>query len=87
MQTKEKLSLQKLNNIVLEQVATAHKEGQTPSLIIEVDEMNEYTLGELIYFFFITAAIGGYLLEINPFNQPGVERYKYLVNEELKNVR
>ncbi len=87
LQTKEKLSLQKLNNIVLEQVATAHKEGQTPSLIIEVDEMNEYTLGELIYFFFLTAAIGGYLLEINPFNQPGVERYKYLVNEELKNVR
>lgn len=74
-----------LNNMVLEQVCIAHKEASTPSIIIEIDKMNEYTLGELIYFFYLTAAIGGYLLEINPFDQPGVERYKELVNNELKN--
>ena len=72
--------------MVVEKVYIAHEEGDTSSLIIEIDEMSEYTLGELIYFFYLTAAIGGYLLEINPFDQPGVERYKELVNRELKNL-
>lgn len=79
-------SLHNLNNMVVEKVCIAHEEGDTSSLIIEIDEMSEYTLGELIYFFYLTAAIGGYLLEINPFDQPGVERYKELVNRELKNL-
>lgn len=77
-------SLHNLNNMVVDKVCIAHKEGNTPSLVIEIDEMNAYTLGELIYFFYLTSAIGGYLLEINPFDQPGVERYKELVNKELK---
>lgn len=78
-------SLHAVNNMVIEKVCIAHEEGNTPSLVIEIDSMNAYTLGELIYFFYLTAAIGGYLLEINPFNQPGVERYKELVNSELQN--
>ena len=79
----KRMDLHCINNLVLDKVCIAHKEGNTPSLVIEIDEINEYTLGELIYFFFLTAAIGGYLLGLNPFDQPGVERYKELVNNEL----
>ena len=43
---------------------------------IEIPAINEYHLGELVYFFEIACGISGYLLEVNPFNQPGVEAYK-----------
>lgn len=54
----------------------AHVKGQVPNLIINVPEMNEYYFGKLIYFFEKACAISGYLLGVNPFNQPGVEEYK-----------
>jgi glucose-6-phosphate isomerase len=43
---------------------------------IEIPAINEYHLGEMVYFFEIACGISGYLLEVNPFNQPGVEAYK-----------
>lgn len=54
----------------------AHTEGGVGNLIIECDELNEHSLGYLIYFFEKVCAISGYILGVNPFNQPGVESYK-----------
>ena len=54
----------------------AHTEGGVPNLIIECGERNEETLGELIYFFEYACGLSGYLLDVNPFDQPGVEAYK-----------
>jgi len=47
-----------------------------PNLILDVPEMNAYWLGQLIFFFEKSCAISGYVLAVNPFNQPGVEAYK-----------
>ncbi len=54
----------------------AHTDGKTPNLIIEIEKRNEFNLGYLFYFFEITCAIDGYILDVNPFDQPGVEEYK-----------
>ncbi len=54
----------------------AHRDGGTDSLIIEFGGKDAYSLGELIYFFFASCAISGYILGVNPFDQPGVEAYK-----------
>lgn len=54
----------------------AHVEGGVPNLRIELPELNEYYLGELIYFFEIACGISGNILGVNPFDQPGVEAYK-----------
>lgn len=54
----------------------AHIDGGVPNMLIEIPAINEYHLGELVYFFEIACGISGYLLEVNPFNQPGVEAYK-----------
>ena len=45
-------------------------------MVLEVSERSEYVLGELIYFFELACAISGYILSVNPFDQPGVESYK-----------
>lgn len=54
----------------------AHNDGGVPNLVLSVPEMNEYELGYLIYFFEKACAVSGYVLGVNPFNQPGVESYK-----------
>ncbi len=54
----------------------AHVDGGVPNIRIEIPKLNEYSLGELIYFFEKACGISGYLLGVNPFNQPGVEAYK-----------
>ena len=54
----------------------AHVEGGVPNLIIRAGEINAYTCGELIYFFEYACGLSGYLLGVNPFDQPGVEAYK-----------
>jgi glucose-6-phosphate isomerase len=54
----------------------AHIDGGVPNIRIEIPTLNESHLGELVYFFEIACGISGYLLEVNPFNQPGVEAYK-----------
>lgn len=81
-----KISYADLNMIVLDQVAVAHAMGNTPSIIINIDEINAFNFGELVYFFFVAAAAGAYLLNENPFNQPGVEKYKQLVKEKIKEL-
>lgn len=54
----------------------AHTDGGVPVLTVEVDGLNEKTLGELFYFFQLACAVSAYILGVNPFNQPGVEHYK-----------
>lgn len=54
----------------------AHVDGGVPNIRIEVPIINEYQLGEIIFFFETACAISGYLLDVNPFDQPGVEAYK-----------
>ena len=70
--------------IALKQVAFAHLEAGVESNIIMIDQLDEFHLGMLIYFFEIAAATGAYLLSVNPFNQPGVNFYKNLITKELK---
>ena len=57
-------------------VTLAHVDGGVPNVLISVDSRDEKSLGELIYFFEFTCGISGYLLGVNPFDQPGVEAYK-----------
>ena len=54
----------------------AHVDGGVPNMRLIVPELNEFYLGEIIYFFEIGCGISGYILGVNPFNQPGVEAYK-----------
>ena len=53
-----------------------HFEGGVPNLIVEADGRNAEALGQLIYFFEYACGLSGYLLGVNPFDQPGVEAYK-----------
>ena len=54
----------------------AHTDGSVPNLVLNVPKQNEFYLGELFYFFEFAVGVSGYLLGMNPFNQPGVESYK-----------
>ena len=54
----------------------AHTDGQVPNLLINIPTLDEYNFGYLVYFFEKACGISGYLLGVNPFNQPGVEAYK-----------
>ncbi len=65
-----------VNRKAFEGTVIAHTEGGVPNMVIEVPKLNEYELGYMIYFFEKACAISGYLLGVNPFNQPGVESYK-----------
>ena len=65
-----------VNQKAFEGTVLAHNDGGVPNVVINVPEMNETELGYLIYFFEKACAISGYMLGVNPFNQPGVESYK-----------
>jgi len=62
----------------------AHIDGGVPNIRIEIPELNEYYLGQLLYFFERACGISGYLLGVNPFDQPGVEAYKKNMFKLLK---
>ena len=65
-----------VNEKAFEGTVLAHTDGGVPNLVISVDKADEENLGRLIYFFEKACAVSGYLLGVNPFNQPGVESYK-----------
>ncbi len=65
-----------VNRKALEGTVLAHTEGGVPNIMIEMDDTTEESLGYLIYFFEKACAVSGYVLGVNPFNQPGVESYK-----------
>ena len=65
-----------VNKSAMNGTILAHTDGQVPNLMVKVPEVNEFYLGELFYFFEFACGVSGYLLGVNPFNQPGVESYK-----------
>ena len=65
-----------VNKSAMNGTILAHTDGQVPNFMVHVPEVNEFYLGELFYFFEFACGISGYLLGVNPFNQPGVESYK-----------
>ena len=65
-----------VNQKAYEGTLLAHTEGGVPNIVLDVDKIDEENVGELIYFFEKACAISGYVLGVNPFNQPGVESYK-----------
>ncbi|MGN0267327.1 MAG: glucose-6-phosphate isomerase [Lachnospiraceae bacterium] len=69
-------TIQYMNEKAMNGTMLAHVDGGVPNVIITLDELSDYTFGELVFFFWKSLGISGYLLGINPFNQPGVEDYK-----------
>lgn len=69
-------TLNEINHKAMEGTVIAHVNGKVPNIMIEVDKLDEFNLGELLYFFEKACGISGHLLGVNPFNQPGVEAYK-----------
>ncbi|CAM5229321.1 glucose-6-phosphate isomerase [Bacillus safensis FO-36b] [Bacillus safensis subsp. safensis] len=65
-----------VNKKAFEGTMLAHTDGKVPNLIVTIPEMDAYTFGYLVYFFEKACAMSGYLLGVNPFDQPGVEAYK-----------
>ncbi len=65
-----------VNKSAMNGTILAHTDGQVPNFLINIPEVNEFYLGELFYFFEFACGVSGYLLGVNPFNQPGVESYK-----------
>lgn len=72
----ENKTLDEINKNIFLATANAHYSGNVPNIILKIKDNKEYDLGYLIYFFEKACAISGYLLGVNPFNQPGVEEYK-----------
>ena len=73
-----------INKKAMEGTIEAHTDGGVPNIIINVKKLNEESIGELIYFFEKAVAMSAELLEVNPFNQPGVEKYKNNMFKLLK---
>lgn len=65
-----------VNKKAFEGTLLAHVDGGVPNLVLNIPELNAFTMGKLIYFFEKACGISGYLLGVNPFDQPGVEEYK-----------
>lgn len=65
-----------VNKSAMNGTILAHTDGQVPNFMVTVPEVNEFYLGQLFYFFEFACGASGYLLGVNPFNQPGVESYK-----------
>ena len=69
-------TMQDVNMKAFQATALAHMDGGVPSVVLELDDASAYSLGYLIYFYEKACAVSGYLLGVNPFDQPGVEAYK-----------
>ncbi|MBQ3437387.1 MAG: glucose-6-phosphate isomerase, partial [Fusobacterium sp.] len=65
-----------INKQAFEGTLIAHIDGNVPNIVINLEEVNEYNIGQLIFFFEKACAMSAYMLGVNPFNQPGVEEYK-----------
>ena len=65
-----------VNKSAMNGTMLAHTDGNVPNLVINIPEQNEYYLGQLFYMFEFACGVSGYILGVNPFNQPGVESYK-----------
>ena len=65
-----------INKSAMDGTRLAHTDGGVPNLVVNLPEQNEFYLGELFYFFEFACGVSGYILGVNPFDQPGVESYK-----------
>ena len=65
-----------VNQCAMKGTLLAHTDGEVPNLMIHVKDQTAYALGELFYFYEFACGVSGYILDVNPFNQPGVESYK-----------
>lgn len=65
-----------VNTKAFEGTILAHSDGGVPNLVVEVPQLDAFTFGYMVYFFELSVAMSGYILGVNPFNQPGVEAYK-----------
>ena len=70
------MPIHKVNHQAETGTTLAHIDGGVPNLRLSIPEINEYNIGELIYFYEMACAVSGYILDVNPFDQPGVEAYK-----------
>ena len=70
------MTVDEVNNKAFQGTVLAHTDGDVPNIIINIHELTPYYFGMLCYFFEKSCAISGYVLGVNPFNQPGVEAYK-----------
>ena len=68
--------LDEVNKTAMLATLIAHTDGGVPNILLEVENRDAYSFGYLVYFFELACAISGYMLGVNPFNQPGVEAYK-----------
>jgi len=69
-------TLDKVNHTAMCATLLAHNDGGVPNIVLELDDFSAYSFGYIVYFFELACAISGYVLGVNPFNQPGVEAYK-----------
>lgn len=69
-------SVDYINKSAMKGTILAHTDGGVPNLLVNIPEQNEFHLGQLFYFFEFACGISGYILGVNPFDQPGVESYK-----------
>ena len=69
-------TLDYINKKAMEGTIQAHVDGDVPNIVINIENLNEEAIGEVIYFFELACAMSGKILGVNPFNQPGVEKYK-----------
>lgn len=68
--------MQYLNKQAMRGTMLAHVDGGCPNIVLTLDELSEYTFAEMVYFFWKSLAVSAYLIDVNPFDQPGVEAYK-----------
>lgn len=69
-------SINEINKKALKATAIAHKDGGVPVIILDIDKVDEFNYGYLVYFFMYACGVSAYALGVNPFDQPGVESYK-----------
>ena len=70
------MPVSRVNHRAFEAALLAHTDGGVPNIVLEAERIDAYTYGYLVYFFEKACAASGYMLGVNPFNQPGVEDYK-----------
>ncbi len=78
----EGMTVDEVNHQAMQGTVLAHVDGGVPNMIVNVPKLDAYTFGYMVYFFEIACAMSGYLLGVNPFNQPGVEAYKQNCSEK-----
>lgn len=69
-------TVDEVNKVATMATVDAHVDGNVPNIVLHLEKIDEYNLGKMIYFFEYAIGVSGYVLGINPFNQPGVEKYK-----------